>query len=141
MAIDYSAYENVIDFSQFRHEQRLTEREQAIFAGIAVELLDVSVVGDVIIGESDEGDGWLAVMNQQDEMFMHIEKLAHDRWLIAIYWNQHPTLEMVERCDADVDAAPIPRCVEFVGPIEEIRNEESFLVILLLSDQEGLTYG
>ena len=115
MNIKFDDYENVIDLSHYQYEQRLTEREQAVFAGMADELLRSPLVGDVILGETNELDGWLAVMNKQDEMFTHIEKLAHDRWLIVNHWDQHPTLDQNEFVDA-----PLPHYREFEGPIEEI---------------------
>ena len=45
MNIKFDDYENVIDLSRYQHEQRLTEREQAVFAGMADELLRSPLVG------------------------------------------------------------------------------------------------
>ena len=51
------------------------------------------------------------------------------------HWDQHLTLDQNELVDA-----PLPHYQEFEGPIEEIRRE-SFYVILVGPDLEGLTHG
>jgi hypothetical protein len=125
---------NIIELSAYRNDGRLAEQERRVFAGMADELKASPLVGDVIIAETDEGEGWLAVMNHNDEMMAHIEKIRPAKWLVAFYWDEYPIIDK----DAWADA-PIPCMQELDGPVESLR-ETKFYADLLERVAGGLSY-
>nr|ANO58289.1 hypothetical protein [uncultured Alphaproteobacteria bacterium] len=104
--------ENVIDICLYLHEKRLSEQEASVFAGLAEQIRESSIVSDVIIGETDEGDTWLAVLNYYDEMMAHIEKVGTEEWLV-VYYPEH-IMGFTDPDDFD------PICLS--GPVEVLRE-------------------
>jgi hypothetical protein len=129
MNFDDTEYANVIDLSLYRHPQRLTEHEESVFSGMAEELQEGTLVSEVVIGETDEGDTWLGVMNHYHEMMMHFEKISTEKWLYVFY---------PEHCNGDPDGWST--CVqELDGPVEVLRELSNYRT-MCFPDGEGLSY-
>jgi len=129
MTFDDTEYENVIDISLYRHAQRLTEHEESVFAGMAEELREGVMVSEVVIGETDEGDQWVGVMNHQHEMMMHFEKISPEKWLYVSY---------PEHMNIDPDLWPT-RVQEVDGPVEELRELSNYQS-MCFGLEEGSSY-